>query len=367
MSHRVIASIDRSALAHNLSIARRQAPQSKVVAMIKADAYGHGLVACAEALHNADVFGVTDVEEAEKLRRAGVHKPIVVLQGLIDRSEIRRIAQHNLQLVVHRAQDLEWLEQDLGRSHLRHKLTLWLKIDTGMGRLGIALDEVQRLHLALRRQPWVEEVILMTHLANASMPESPLNAEQLLQFARCCQPLAEFTPETSIAASAALLALDTQGDYIRPGIMLYGSSPFAWREADRRREIFDLRNVMTLQARLIGIHHHKSGDNIGYNSQFICPTPMRVGIVSIGYADGYPMQTPNGCPVLVGTQRSMTVGRVSMDMLAIDLTHLPDAQLGDLVTLWGKGLCIDEVAAHIGVISYQLTCQLSQRVPRSYQ
>ncbi|HTR00653.1 MAG TPA: alanine racemase [Candidatus Acidoferrum sp.] len=367
MSHRVTATIDRSALAHNLAVARRYSPHSKIVALIKADAYGHGLIGCAEALKDADVFGVTDVEEAEKLRRAGVHKDILVLQGILDRSDIRRAAHHGLQLVVHRTDDLTLLEQELAHSHLRHKLTLWLKIDTGMGRLGLPPAEVQRVHLALKRQPWVQDVVLMTHLANASLPESPLNDHQLLQFARSCQPLAEFAPQTSIAASAAILALDAQADYARPGIMLYGSSPFAWRDADRRRDAFGLRNVMTLQARLIHVQQHQAGDNIGYNSQFICPAAMRIGIVAAGYADGYPSQTPNGCPVLVGKQRTMTVGRVSMDMLAIDLTHCVEAKVGDLATLWGDDLCIDEVAAHIGVISYQLTTGLSQRVTRHYR
>ncbi len=367
MSHRVVASIDRRALAHNLDIARRHAPQSKVLAVIKADAYGHGLLACAEALRAADILGVTDIEEAERLRAHGIHKDILVMQGLIDKSDVRRVAKEGFQLVIHRVEDLALLETELSRVHLSHKLTFWLKLDTGMGRLGITAAEVQRLHLALRRQKWTEEVILMTHLANAGMPQSPLNTTQVLNFARSCQALAEFTPQTSIAASAALLALDVQGDFVRPGIMLYGSSPFAWKDVERRREKFGLHNVMTLQARIISIQQHNTGDNIGYNSQFICPQPMRIGIVSIGYADGYPSHTPNGCPVLVGTQRTVTTGRVSMDMLAIDLTHCVDAQPGDMVTLWGEQLSIDEVAAHTGVISYQLSSGVSPRVPRTYR
>lgn len=367
MSHRVVATIDRKALAHNLGVARRHAPQSKVVAVIKANGYGHGVQACAEALHAADIFGVTDVEEAELLQRSGTRREILVMQGLLDRSDVRRIAQHGFQLVIHRAEDLQWLEEELARYRPAKPLTFWLKLDTGMGRLGINAAELPALHMALRRQRWTADVILMTHLANASTPDAELNSSQLLQFARSCQALAEFTPQTSIAASAALLALDTPGDLVRPGIMLYGSSPFAWSDTSRRREQLDLRNVMTLQARLISIKQHQAGDNIGYSSQFICPVPMRVGIVSIGYADGYPVQTANGCPVLVGDQRSSTVGRVSMDMLAIDLTGCDTANVGDLVTLWGAGLSIDEVAAHIGVISYQLTSGLSPRVPRVYR
>ena len=367
MTARVIATIDRQALAHNLAIAKRHAPQSRIAAVIKADAYGHGLLPCAEALAEADLFGVTTVEEAEQLRNAGIRKDILVMQGLIERADLRRIARHGLQLVVHRAEDLALLEAEFDKAPPRKPLTVWLKLDTGMGRLGLPAADVARIHLALRRKPWCDDVILMTHLANAATPDAPLNSQQLLQFARSCQSLADFTPQTSIAASAALLALDAAGDWVRPGIMLYGSSPFPWRDAARRRDSFDLRNVMTLQAQLISVQQRQTGDSIGYNSQFICPQPMRIGIVSIGYADGYPVTAPNGTPVLVGTQRCGTVGRVSMDMLAIDLGNCPDARVGDFVTLWGEQLTLDEVAACLGTISYQLTAGLGQRVSRVYR
>lgn len=366
MSQRVKATIDRKALAHNLGVAKQRAPQSKIVAVVKANAYGHGLIPVAEALKAADVYGVTDIDEAEALRAGGTRKDILILQGIIERSEIRRITQQGFQFVLHRTEQLEWLEYELARLRIAKPLTIWLKLDTGMGRLGVNPAEVAALNLTLRRKPWVEDVVLMTHLANASMPESPLNTQQLLNFARCCQALAEFTPHTSIAASAALLEFDSPGDYARPGIMLYGSSPFPWCDAERRRDSYQLRNVMTLQARLISIQQHEGGDNIGYNSQFICPQPMRIGIVSAGYADGYPSATPNGCPVWVAGQRTATVGRVSMDMLAIDLTDCPNAAIGDWVTLWGDTVSIDEVAAHTGVISYNLTSSLSPRVQRAY-
>jgi alanine racemase len=365
-AHRVVATINTQALNHNLAVARHCAPQSKVVAVIKANAYGHGLQACAEALASADVFAVTDIDEAERLRQVSPRHDILIMQGVIDRSDIRRAVAGNFQLVIHRADQVGWLESELSQLRLTKKMTFWLKLDTGMGRLGIKPTELAALHLALRRQPWTEDVVLMTHLANSSLPDSELNSSQLLQFARSCQPLADFTPQTSIAASAALLALDCAGDFVRPGIMLYGSSPFAWQDVSRRREAFDLRAVMTLQARLISVQEHEAGDNIGYNSQFICPTAMRIGIISIGYADGYPSTTPNGCPVLVGEQRTTTVGRVSMDMLAIDLTPCPQAAVGDLVTLWGDTLSIDEVAAHIGMISYNLLTNIGGRVPRHY-
>jgi alanine racemase len=171
---------------------------------------------------------------------------------------------------------------------------------------------------------------------------------------------------TSIAASSALLALQTQADWARPGIMLYGSSPFAWKDTARRREAFDLKNVMTLEARLLHVTEHKTGDNVGYNSQFICPRPMRVGIVACGYADGYPSNTPNGAPVAICDRRTTTLGRVSMDMLAIDLTAIPEAQPGMYAQMWGDLVPIDEVAAHTGIISYNLSCSVSTRVPRTY-
>jgi alanine racemase len=368
--YRAVATINTQALNHNLAVVRHYAPQSKIVAVIKANAYGHGLQACAEALASADVFAVTDIEEAERLRQVSPRHDILIMQGLLERTDIRRIVEGGFQVVIHRTEDLAWLERELSQLTLAKtppkKLTLWLKLDTGMGRLGIKPTELAALHLALHRQPWTEDVVLMTHLANSSLPDSELNSSQLLTFARSCQMLADFMPQTSIAASATLLALGYPGDFVRPGIMLYGSSPFAWHDTARRRDAFDLRAVMTLQARLISVQDHQAGDNIGYNSQFICPTAMRIGIVSIGYADGYPSTTPNGCPVLVGEQRTTTVGRVSMDMLAIDLTLCPQANVGDLVTLWGDKLSVDEVAAHIGMISYNLFTNISGRVPRHY-
>jgi len=365
--HRVCASINRRALQHNLAVARAHAKGGKVVAVIKANAYGHGLIPVAEALESTDMFGVTDVVEAEQLRAAGCEKDILVLQGLISRNDVARIAAGAFQLVVHRLEDLQWLESELDQHPPARPLTFWLKLQSGMGRLGIAAEDFDASYHALRAKPWAGKVIMMTHLANASLPESDLNLTQLQRFRAMQTRLQQYAPETSIASSGGLLLdLDTNSDWARPGIMLYGSSPFAWFDVTRRREQFELQAVMTLQARLISIGNYQQGDNIGYNSQFICVQPMRIGIVSIGYADGYPSHTPNGCPVEIRGKRSVTVGRVSMDMLAIDLSHVPEAQTGDAVTLWGETLSIDEVAAHTGVISYNLSCSISPRVPMLY-
>lgn len=364
MLHRVEASIRLDALRHNLGVARRHAGNSKVLAVVKANAYGHGLLPVAEALADADMFGVTDVYEAQKLRAAGCNKDILVLQGLITEADVRAVAEGGFHLVVHRQQDLHWLEKTLDRYPPAAPLTFWLKLQSGMGRLGIGMAEYPELFRRLAAKPWARQVLMITHLANASLPEAELNGLQLERFRDTEQALADLAPMTSIPASGGLLLdLDTRSDWIRPGILLYGSSPFAWSDATRRRECFGLQSVMTLRARLINIAEHAAGDNIGYNSQFICPRPMRIGIVSIGYADGYPSHTPNGCPVEVAGQRSTTVGRVSMDMLAIDLSAIPAAVCGDSVTLWGATLSIDEVAAYTGVISYQLSCSINTRVP----
>lgn len=400
MIHRVQASIDRSALTHNLSIARQLAKGSPLVAVIKANAYGHGLLPVAEALSAAnatsaaDVFGVTNIDEAEALRAGGFNGNILILQGLIERGDIARIAAQGFQVVIHRTEQLQWLEEDLARLAVPKPLTFWLKLDSGMGRLGIAPQDYPQAYLDLSAKPWSARVVMITHLASASEPDAELNSWQLACFTATHDKLEQLlhtqhpsqretaqasadhnlplmregtrTIPTSIVASAGLLALDCRNNIARPGIMLYGSSPFAWADSVRCRETFGLQAVMTLQARLINIRDHQAGDSIGYNSQFVCPRPMRIGTVSCGYADGYPSNTPNGAPVSVRGRRSTTVGRVSMDMLAIDLTHLPDVQCGEFVTLWGSEVSVDEVAAHTGILSYNLLCSVAARVPRVY-
>jgi alanine racemase len=365
LPHRIQARIDRAALAHNLQVARRYAKGGRIVAVVKANAYGHGTVQAAEALSAADLYAVTDVEEAERLRLAGPGKGILILQGIMSAADLPLIFEHGYQVLIHRWEDLALLEQAVAKHQPKQPLTLWLKLDSGMGRLGLRAAEYLKLGQTLLSKPWVENLVLTTHLASASDPGAALNAVQLDTFA---QVRAHFPDcASSIASSAGLLALDCAADWNRPGIMLYGSSPFAWRDEARRREAFDLKPVMTLEARLIGIKDHQSGDNIGYNSQFICDRPMRVGTVSCGYADGYPSTTPNGSPVALDGRRSRTLGRVSMDMLAVDLTDFPDATLGMPVELWGKTISLDEVAAHTGVLSYNLTCSITSRVPKRYE
>lgn len=366
LPHRIATSIDLKALRHNLEIARHRAQGGRILAVVKANAYGHGLIPVAEALHFADMYGVTDIHEAERLRAAGTNKPILIMQGLIMPEDVERIGRGGFNVVIHRKEDLALLEAGFARTPPRQPLSFWLKLQSGMGRLGIEPQDYPDLYRALRQQPWTARVQMMTHLANASLPWSALNDTQLRCFREVQAALAQEKPDTSIASSAGLLALDCASSWVRPGIMLYGSSPFAWADKQQRSEAFGLKPVMTLRARLISIRQHRTGDNIGYNSQFICPRPMRIGFVSCGYADGYPSNTPNGSPVAIHGKRAHTVGRVSMDMLAIDLSGIAEAQLGDAVTLWGEGVSVDEVAAHTGILSYNLFCSVSARVPKYY-
>ena len=363
MIHRVRASIKLSALTNNLQVARSHANNRKILAVIKANAYGHGLLPAAETLRDADAFGVTDVDEADLLAATGTLKPIVILQGIIERADINRIFNAGYQLVVHSLEQLSWLEEDFNKVTKAKPITLWLKMNSGMGRLGIMPTEFVKAFHALETKLWCEDIILMTHLANANLVDSTLNQQQLITFAEATHLLPNAA--TSVAASSGLLAgFGKDSDWIRPGIMLYGSSPFPFADESLRRESFGLQAVMTLHSKLIAIQDCKAGDNVGYCSQYICPQDMRIGIVSIGYADGYPSNAPNGTPVLVNGKRSVTVGRVSMDMIAVDLSVIPEAKINDIVTLWGDDLSVDEIAEYTGILSYNLTCSIAQRVER---
>ncbi len=367
MVHRVQASIDLKALQHNFSIARSRARASHVAAIIKANAYGHGLEHSAHALNDAELFGVTDAHEAVALKNAGISQPILVLQGLIHADELQLIVEHNFQLVVHSSSQLTMIDEALSKITIKKPLTFWLKMDTGMGRLGIEPKGFATTYKALLGRPYTGAVNMMTHLANSSIPDSVLNHQQLKAFREVEAQLEDESPVTSIPSSSGILSdLPLSCDWARPGIMLYGSSPFDYKLEHLRRDKFDLQAVMTLQARIIAIRDLKQGDNVGYCSQYICPKDMRVGIVSIGYADGYPSNAPNHTPVLVAGKHTGTVGRVSMDMLGVDLTEIPEASVGDLATLWGQDLSLDEVAAKTGILSYNLTCSVARRVSFKY-
>ncbi len=351
------ALIDSVALKHNLSVVRARAPQSKVMAVIKANAYGHGLVPTARALNGADAFGVARLAEALALRSAGLAHPIVLLEGVFTREEVDAAAAHRLEVVVHTWEQLDLLESWRGTRSLR----AWLKVDTGMNRLGFRLEDfsiaLQRVRAiqALRDAPR-----LMTHLANADDVNDSKTAAQIAKFRAVGDSLGM---ERSIANSAGLFAWpEARTEWVRPGLMLYGIAPFPKQTGSE----LGLKPAMTLTTRLIAVRAVKAGESVGYGGAWQATRDTRIGIAAIGYGDGYPRQVGNGSPVLVHDRMLPIAGRVSMDMIAIDLEGFDDAQVGANVTLWGEALPVEQVADCAGTIAYELVCGISQRVAVEY-
>jgi alanine racemase len=351
MSRPLQAHIDLAALKHNLGVARRHAPQSRTMAVIKASGYGHGMLRVAHALAAADGFAVLNVSEAVALREADFKQTILLLEGFFSADELPILAEYRLATVVHCARQIEQLEA----SGLPAKLDVFLKINTGMNRLGFKPEVFTAALDRLQSCPAAGNITLMTHFATAD--EAPGIAAQLA----CFDSLATGREiPRCLANSAAILRHPTaHGDWVRPGIMLYGSSPFA----DESAASLGLKPVMTLRSRIIAVQELEEGDAVGYGATYRATKPMRVGVVACGYADGYPRHAPTGTPVLINGVRSRTLGRVSMDMLCVDITGHHGAHVGSPVTLWGEGLAVDEVAAAAGTISYELLCALAPRVP----
>lgn len=357
MSRAACARIDLGALRHNLAIARSSAPSSRVMAVVKADAYGNGSVACAQALDDADGFAVVGLEEAAVLRDAGIDKRILLLEGFFEPSELPEIRKLGLDIVVHAREQIDALEA----AGLTDPISVWLKIDTGMHRLGIDPAEVPACVARLGDIPAVRDLQLMTHLACADERGSAYTRTQLQRFFQTCEG---YDHMRSIANSAAILGWpEAHADWVRPGIMLYGSSPFENGEAGEE----NLRAVMSLESELIAVRDLAAGEPVGYGCTWRAERDGRIGVVAIGYADGYPRHAPSGTPVLVDGLRTSLVGRVSMDMITVDLDPVPDAGPGSSVRLWGDGLSIDEVARAAGTISYELLTKVTQRVPRVYR
>lgn len=351
---RTRVTIDLGALRHNLERARHAAPGRRVMAAIKANGYGHGLVRAAGALASADALGVACLAEALELREAGVSGRIVLLEGFFHAEEIPLIAAHGLDTVVHHPEQLRALEL----TPTDRPLQVWLKLDTGMHRLGFPPERLrehhQRLHDSRAR---TELVGFMTHLAEADDRASDATARQVSLFETT---LAGLPGERAIANSAGVLGWpQTHADWVRPGIMLYGVSPFIGGSGGEE----GLRPAMTLESQLIAVNHLRRGERIGYGGTWTCPEDMPVGVVSIGYGDGYPRHARNGTPVLVNGRRARLVGRVSMDMLTVDLRDQPDARVGDPVVLWGRGLPAEEIAQCAETIAYELLCGVTRRVP----
>ena len=351
MARPIQAHIDPSALESNLRVVRRAAPSARIMAVIKADGYGHGLLRVAEALSAADGFALLDIRDAVQLREAGFRQTLLLLEGAFEAADMAVTAEYDLACVVHSAWQIALLDAYPGRA----TLDVWLKINSGMNRLGFAPQRAAQALEQLRCRRAVRSVTLMTHFANAD--EARGIAEPLALFNDLAAP---YRMLRSLANSAALLRYpETHGDWVRPGLMLYGASPFAEVSAQQ----LGLRPAMTLRSRIIAVQELRPGDEIGYGALFRAEHAMRVGIVACGYADGYPRHAPNGTPLLVDGQRTQTLGRVSMDMLYADLSKLPQADVGSAVTLWGEGMPIEDVARAAGTASYELLCALTERVP----
>jgi alanine racemase len=347
------AVLDLSAPRHNLGEVRRHAPDSKVMAVIKANGYGHGLLRIAKALRGVDAFAVARVNEGVRLREAGIRERIAVLEGFISQDELELVRRHRLEPVVHSLYQVEMIEAASGIG----ALAIWLKLDTGMNRLGFTQDQFFQAVSRLEHCPIVRTPIsLMTHLARADEIDCAETERQLEVFRRVTEGL---QGERSIANSAGILGWpQTRSDWVRPGILLLGVSPFPHCKGLDH----NLRAVMTLQSRVIAIKHIEAGDAVGYGGCWVAPAATRLGVVAIGYGDGYPRAVGNGTPVLIGASRAPIVGRVSMDMLTVDLSRCPAAAVGDPVVLWGEGLAVEEVAECAETIPYTLLCAVTQRV-----
>ena len=323
------------------------------MAVIKANAYGHGLLRMARSLSDADAFAVARTDEGLALRQSGIAQRIAVLQGFFNGDELKAHAEAGLEPVIHS----DWQVDLLESVPLPAPLAVWLKLDTGMHRLGVLPSEFHTLLDRLQRCPQVQQPIpLMSHLANADAVNDGFTTHQLNLFRDITQAVAS---ESSLANSAGLFAWeDARREWVRPGISLYGVSPFP----DRTGLDEDLEPVMTFRSRLISIKEVPAGTPVGYGGDWICPHPTRLGVVAVGYGDGYPRRAVSGTPVLIRNQRVPLAGRVSMDMITLNLNGCPEAHPGDLVTLWGKGLPVEEIAHKAGTIPYDLLCGITQRV-----
>ncbi len=325
-----------------------------MAAAVKAEGYGHGLVRVARTL-DADAFAVACLEEALILREAGVAQPILLLEGVFEAAELPPCARHGLEIAVHHPEQARMLEH----ARLERPVRVWLKIDTGMHRLGLAPETVPAVWRRLRDCPAVRpDIRLMSHLARADERNCDYTPRQLRTFEAATGGL---PGERSLANSAGILGWpDTHFDWVRPGIMLYGASPFV----DSLAPDEDLRPVMTFHTRLISIKRLRQGEPVGYGGTWICPEEMDVGVAAVGYGDGYPRHARSGTPVLVNGREATLIGRVSMDMITLDLRRHSEARIGDPVVLWGEGLPVERIAQAAGTISYTLLCGVTARVRR---
>lgn len=353
------AVIDLNALRHNYREVRRYAPDSRIMCVIKANAYGHGMVEAARALPQAEAFAVASLDEALQLRQGGIQQPITVFQGFQSAEALQLCRRHGLWPVVHHASQLEILAASPGSP-----LEVWLKIATGMNRLGFRPEDGQAVWRQLSNNASLRQVRMMTHLARADEGRAEdVHDPTMLQLRLFESVTAGLDVERSLANSAALIDWpEARRDWVRPGIMLYGASPFL----PGRGPALNLKPVMTLQSRLIAVNARKRGEPVGYGGRWVCPADMPVGAVAIGYGDGYPRHVEQGTPVLVNGKQVPVIGRVSMDLLTVDLSAT-QARVGDEVTLWGQGLPVEVIARHADTIPYELLCSVYGRMHYVYQ
>lgn len=351
------ALIDRNALLNNFEAIKQIAPHSKILAVLKANGYGHGLERIAKALPYADAFGVARLDEALALRAAGVIKPIVLLEGFFSAEDLPILSVNNFQTIIHNQTQLDAITSpDL---HIDKPLTVWLKVDTGMHRLGINAEDFQPFYQQLNYCKNVQHpVVLMSHLASADDLNNDSTSLQLAAFEALTQ---ERDEPKSLANSAATLAWpSTHFDWVRPGLILYGVSPMSDRKGFEEK--ITIEPVMTLQSSIIAIREIAAGESVGYGGAWTSSKKTTIAVVAIGYGDGYPRHAENGTPVLINERIVPLIGRVSMDMITVDLGENPTDKIGDIAILWGKGLPVEDVAEHASTIPYELLCNITRRV-----
>lgn len=347
--------IDSEALQYNLNRVKQLAPTAKIVSMVKANAYGHGVKDCLAALSSTDAFGVACLEEALEIRVLGFQQPITLIEGIFSLDEMPIILDNQLELMIHHQQQLDWLRLYKDQ-YIQKGLKVWVKLNSGMNRLGFKVSDIIDVIQSLKADGF--QCVLAMHFANADVDHHPLNElqkQQFLQVKEACSPIL-----ASCCNSAAIFKWpELNFDFVRPGIMLYGASPFA----DRSAHDLDIRPVMTFTAEIIALNHIQAGESVGYGSTFISEQEMDIAIVSIGYGDGYPRAYLTQNYVSIHGQATPVIGRVAMDMIAIDVTGL-NAPIGTVVELWGKHRLVDDVATANGTIGYELLCRMTGRPKR---
>jgi len=348
-----VALVDIDALRHNYNRVKQLAPQSKVMSMVKANAYGHGLVNIAKVLNESDELGVARPKEATFLRKAGIQSSIILMEGVLSEDELALCESLNLGLVIHSDYQIEMLEHN---QHIKIPY-VWIKINTGMNRLGFPYEKMSQVYQQIKSLRHIQEIRgVMTHFAAADETHHDFTAKQI----QCFNAVTRAIPlKKSMANSAGIMAWDdSHVDWVRPGLMLYGVSPFR----DKIGADLGLKPVMHLTAKLIAINHCYKGDKVGYGGIFVCPKDMPIGVVSIGYGDGYPRYIREKMPVLVNGIETKVIGLVSMDMLTVDLSPIKNAQIGDSVTLWGTDLPVERIAKAAHTSVYELLAGLTSRI-----